>query len=206
MITAENAQAVLDADPFDPERIVRTDTGTLVQINTNFVNAGSVETSGVDFSVKYSWDTDFGTFVPFVQGTWVFNYDLEDPQQGNIEGVGNRNFTNFGTSVPQLRFNSGFNWAKDAHRLDVFGRYIDSYEDDQNDNATIDSHFTVDARYALSLDEFLQNDLVKDTALTVGVINAFDNDPPAVATNGGFDSRVHDPRGRLVYVGVDVTF
>ena len=206
VITAENAQAVLDADPFDPERIIRTDTGTLVQINTNFVNAGSVDTSGVDFGVKYTWDTDFGTFVPFVQGTWVFNYDLDDPQQGSIEGVGNRNFTNFGTSVPQLRFNSGFNWAKDAHRLDVFGRYIDGYDDDQNDNASVDSHFTVDARYALSLGEILQTDLVKDTALTVGVINAFDNDPPAVATNGGFDSRVHDPRGRLLYVGVDVTF
>lgn len=206
VITAENAQAVVNADPSDEARVQRSLAGTITQVNTNFVNAGSVETSGVDFGVNYTWDTDLGTFVPFVQGTWVFNYDLEDPQAGNVDGLGNRNFTNFGTSVPQLRFNTGFNWSKDAHRLDVFGRFIDSYEDDQNDNLTIDSHFTVDARYALSLGELLQNDLIGDTALTVGVINAFDEDPPQVFTNGGFDSKVHDPRGRLLYVGVDLTF
>ncbi|MEP6342459.1 MAG: TonB-dependent receptor [Maricaulaceae bacterium] len=206
VITAENAQAVVNADPSNAARVERNIAGAITQVNTNFVNAGSVETSGVDFGVKYSWDTDFGTIVPFVQGTWVFNYDLEDPQAGNVDGLGSRNFTNFGTSVPQLRFNTGFNWSKDAHRLDVFGRFIDSYEDDQNANATIDSHFTVDARYALNLGEILQNNFVSDTALTVGVINAFDEDPPQVFTNGGFDSKVHDPRGRLLYVGVDVTF
>ena len=206
MITAENAQAVVNADPSNAARVQRNVAGAITQVNTNFVNAGSVETSGVDFGVKYSWDTDYGTIVPFAQGTWVFNYDLEDPQQGDVDGLGNRNFTNFGTSVPELRFNTGFNWIKDAHRLDIFGRYIDGYEDDQNGNADIGSHFTVDGRYSLNVGEFLQNDLVSDTALTIGVINAFDENPPVVATNGGFDSKVHDPRGRLLYVGVDVTF
>ena len=206
VITAENAQAVFNADPTDESRILTNAAGTPVQINTNFVNAGSVETSGVDFGVKYTFDTDYGTIVPFVQGTYILNYDLDDPQQGSVDGLGNRNFTNFGTSVPQLRFNTGFNWAWDAHRLDVFGRFIDGFQDDQNNNIDIDSHFTVDARYALSLGELFGNGLVEDTAFTVGIINAFDEDPPQVFTNGGFDSKVHDPRGRLVYVGLDVTF
>ena len=206
VITAENAQAVVNLDPTDTSRVERNAGGTITQVNTNFVNAGSVQTSGVDFGVKYTWDTDFGTVVPFVQGTWVFDYDLEDPQAGSVDGVGIRNFNNFGTSVPQLRFNTGFNWIKDAHRLDIFGRFIDSYQDDQNDNIDIDSHFTVDARYGLNIGEFFSNGFVKDTTLTVGVINAFDEDPPQVFTNGGFDSKVHDPRGRLVYIGADIDF
>jgi len=206
VITAENPQAVVNANPSDPLRVVRSAGGAITQINTNFVNAGSVQTSGVDFGVNYTWETDYGTIVPFVQGTYVFEYNLDDPQAGNLSGLGNRNFNNFGTSVPQLRFNTGFNWVKDAHRLDVFGRFIDNYEDDQNDNIDIDSHFTVDARYALNIGEYFSNDFIKDTALTVGVINAFDEDPPQVFTNGGFDSKVHDPRGRLLYVGLDVTF
>jgi len=206
VITAENPQAVVNANPSDPLRVVRSAGGAITQINTNFVNAGSVQTSGVDFGANYTWDTNFGTIVPFVQGTYVFEYNLEDPQAGNLSGLGNRNFNNFGTSVPQLRFNTGFNWVKDAHRLDVFGRFIDNYEDDQNGNIDIDSHFTVDARYALNIGEYFSNNLIKDTALTVGVINAFDEDPPQVFTNGGFDSKVHDPRGRLLYVGLDVTF
>ena len=36
--------------------------------------------------------------------------------------------------------------------------------------------------------------------ISVGATNLFDEDPPFVATNGGFDSKVHDPRGRLIYV------
>jgi len=44
------------------------------------------------------------------------------------------------------------------------------------------------------------------TAINVGVINAFDEDPPQVFTNGGFDSKVHDPRGRLLYAGIDLEF
>jgi len=151
VITAENPQAVVNANPSDPLRVVRSAGGAITQINTNFVNAGSVQTSGVDFGVNYTWETDYGTIVPFVQGTYVFEYNLDDPQAGNLSGLGNRNFNNFGTSVPQLRFNTGFNWVKDAHRLDVFGRFIDNYEDDQNDNIDIDSHFTVDARYALNI-------------------------------------------------------
>lgn len=206
VITAENPQAVVNADPNDPTRVIRSAGGTITQINTNFVNAGSVETSGIDFGVNYTWETDYGTFVPFVQGTYVLDYDLDDPQLGEISGAGSRNFNNFGTSVPELRFNTGFNWVKDAHRLDVFGRFIDSFEDDQNDNINIDSHFTVDARYALNIGEYFSSALIKDTAFTVGVINAFDQDPPQVFTNGGFDSKVHDPRGRLLYVGLDVTF
>jgi iron complex outermembrane receptor protein len=205
VIIAQNFQAVVNADPLNPVSVVRNAGGSIVQVNTNYVNASSVETSGVDFGLKYTIDSDIGMIVPFIQGTYVFAYDLDDPQAGSVSGAGNRNFANFGTSVPQLRFNTGFNWIKDNHRLDVFGRHIGGYTDDQNAGIDIDSHFTVDARYSLGLSEFFSG-FGEGTALTVGVINAFNEDPPQVFTNGGFDSKVHDPRGRLLYVGVDVEF
>jgi hypothetical protein len=34
---------------------------------------------------------------------------------------------------------------------------------------------------------------------TFGVINATDDGPARVQTSGGCDSKVHDPRGRMVY-------
>ncbi len=34
---------------------------------------------------------------------------------------------------------------------------------------------------------------------TFGAINLLDEDPPRVRTSGGYDSKVHDPRGRMVY-------
>ena len=38
--------------------------------------------------------------------------------------------------------------------------------------------------------------------ITIGSANIFDNQPPAVATSGGFDPKVHDPRGRVIYFKV----
>jgi len=155
VIIAENFQAVTNLDPLDPTRVVRNAGGSIVQVNTNFVNASSVQTQGVDYGISYEADLGVATLVPFIQGTYVIDYDLEDPQAGSVDGAGNRNFTNFGTSVPKHRFNTGFNLLNDTHRLDVFGRYIDSYDDDQNDGQEIDSHFTVDARYSLKIGQFV---------------------------------------------------
>jgi len=164
VIIAENFQAVVNSDPTNPDLVVRNAAGSIVQVNTNFVNAASLQTNGFDYGIR-----------------------------------------NFGTSVPENRFNTGFNLISDGHRLDVFGRFIDGYDDDQNPGETVDSQFTLDARYSFNFAEFF--DVLGDaTAINVGVINAFDEDPPQVFTNGGFDSKVHDPRGRLLYAGIDLEF
>ena len=52
---------------------------------------------------------------------------------------------------------------------------------------------TLDAQYTLTLAA------QRAPKLTFGVINATDEDPPTVHTSGGYDSKVHDPRGRMVY-------
>lgn len=211
VIIAENTTAVLNADPLGPDVIrvggdgTAANPGTIVQINKNFVNASSVQTSGIDFDVRYTLDTGAGTFVPFVGGTFVTEYDLDDPQAGDIDGAGNRNFTNFGTSVPELRFNAGIGWQHGPHSLNGFARHISGYDDDQNPGEEIDAHTTFDAQYKLRVGEFIDN-LGEGTTLTLGVINATDEDPPQVFTNGGFDSKVHDPRGRLFYIGADIEF
>ena len=205
VIIAENFQAVINQDPLDPTRVVRNAGGTIVQVNTNFVNASSVETNGIDYGISYEADLGFATLVPFFKGTTVRRYDLNDPQAGQVDGVESRNFTNFGTSIPRHRFNTGFNLIADGHRLDIFGRYIDSYDDDQNPGETVDSHFTIDGRYSLNIGKYFDV-LGEATSLNVGVINAFDEDPPQVFTNGGFDSKVHDPRGRLIYAGLNLDF
>jgi hypothetical protein len=42
--------------------------------------------------------------------------------------------------------------------------------------------------------------------LYAGARNLTHEDPPQVFTNAGYDSKVHDPRGRLFYFGLDVGF
>ena len=223
VIIQENFQAVLNAFPNDPNRVVRVagPGSPVTQIKVGFVNASEVKTSGVDFSVAYDWDTDVGLFRPFVEGTYVLEYDLQDPQAGSVDGAGNRNFTNFGTSTPELRFNAGIGWVSGAHTANLFARYISAYDDDQNcaDDSLpsggscgagtggffeIDSFTTIDAQYSLDTAILLNREVAP--LITVGVINAAGEEPPQVYTNGGFDSKVHDPRGRMFYVRVKQTF
>jgi outer membrane receptor protein involved in Fe transport len=42
--------------------------------------------------------------------------------------------------------------------------------------------------------------------ISFGAINLLDEDPPYVSTNGGYDSKVHDPRGRLLYARATFEF
>lgn len=220
LIIQENAQAVLNANPTDPERIVRAgdpQTGPLVQIFNTFVNASSLETSGIDFVSSYKIETEAGTFTPSLNGTYITKYDLNDPQAGAIDGAGRRNFNNIGVSSPELRMNAGLNWYNDIHSANIFLRYISSYDDDQNcaDGTAnlegcpdgfyeIDSYLTVDAQYNIDLGSLLETQ--QSYVLTLGGSNLFDEEPPQVFTNSGFDSKVHDPRGRQIYARLAVEF
>ncbi len=174
----------------------------------DFVNASSVKTDGVDVSVKYDIETDFGTIQPFFEGTYLFNYDITDPQAGEIEGAGNRNFSNFGSPTPKTRFNTGIRFSNETHAAAFFVRHISGLNDDQViggvQNGEIGSFTTVDAQYSLNLGGI--SDSLDGSSFAVGVNNAFDKRPPAVATNGGFESRTHDPRGRSVYARITTTF
>jgi iron complex outermembrane receptor protein len=42
--------------------------------------------------------------------------------------------------------------------------------------------------------------------LSVGAINIFDKDPPLAQLNLGFDPVVHDPRGRVISLGLKQEF
>ena len=220
LIIQENAQALLNANPTDPDRIVRAGdplTGPVLQINNTYVNASSLETSGLDFVASYKMETELGNFTPSLNATYITKYELMDPQAGTIDGAGRRNFNNIGVSSPELRMNLGLAWQHDVHAANIFVRYISSYDDDQNCsdgtvNVTgcsdgfyeVDSQVTVDAQYNIDLGAMFETE--RSYVLSLGGINIFDEDPPRLFTNSGFDSKVHDPRGRQIYARFAVEF
>ncbi|UTW55604.1 TonB-dependent siderophore receptor [Kordiimonas sp. SCSIO 12610] len=181
--------------------------GQIVIVNNDFVNASSIDTDGLDLSIKYDIDTDYGVFQPFFDGTWVLGYDFVTGAGTEVDGLGSRNFALLGVGsrpTPEFRFNTGISFVNDTHEARVFVRFIDGIDDNQNPGSTIDSQTTVDVQYALNLGQVFES--FGDTRLTVGAINLFDQDPPFVATNGGFESRLHDPRGRVVYFELGLNF
>lgn len=210
VIIQENFQAVVNADPNGPN-VIRAgglDNGTILIVLADFVNASSVKTRGFDFNLRYSYDMDIGTLMPFFEGTHVMDYDINDPQAGEVDGAGNRNFSNFGSPTPAWRFNAGLAFGNETHDARFYVRHISGMDDDQViggvENGDIDSMTTVDAQYTLNLGGVI--DGADGSSIQLGVINAFDKRPPQVATNGGFESRTHDPRGRMVYARLQARF
>jgi len=196
IIVQESAQAILNANPLDPRIIRSAVTGGVVRIDSSFVNASSLKTSGFDINAEYLIPMDkHGDLIFGFNATHISKYDLVDPQAGPVSGAGVRNFNNFGTSTPQWRFVGSANWRVNQHDIYVFVRFIDSYLDDQN-NLPISSHTTVDLQYNFYIGD--QGD-ERAWRFSVGVINLFNNFPPTVLTNQGFDTKVHDPRGRMIY-------
>ncbi|HEX7081814.1 MAG TPA: TonB-dependent receptor [Gammaproteobacteria bacterium] len=208
VIIQQNAQAILNAaaqnDPQARSQVIRDPvSGLLLRVDSFYDNASSLETDGFDLSIVQTLDAARGSFRFGGEATYIASYDLVDPQAGAVDGAGRRNFANFATSAPEWRVNTFMGWQRENHGINVFVRYIDSYVDDQvalgegpEAFTPIDSQTTVDAQYSFRFDRDF------GPLLTFGAINLFDEDPPHVATNGGYDSKVHDPRGRLLYAKV----
>jgi outer membrane receptor protein involved in Fe transport len=206
VIIEQNPQAILNAaaqgNAQAQAQVIRDPTsGLLLRVDSFYANASSLETDGFDLAVTRALDLrGGGTLRVGADATYIASYDLVDPLAGTIDGAGRRNFANFGTSTPEWKANAFVEWATDRHAVNAFVRYIDSYVDDEVELGQgsafyrpIDSQVTLDAQYSLTLQARLA------PKLTFGVINATDEDPPRVRTSGGYDSKVHDPRGRMLY-------
>ena len=112
--------------------------------------------------------------------------------------AGSRNFRTFARSLPKWRTTLGATWSKGALGAAAYVRTISGYFDDQN-GVSIDNQITVDGQLRYTTGE-------GGSTFTLGVTNLFNQDPPAVFTNVGFDSKVHDPRGRIVSLRLATAF
>lgn len=158
-----------------------------------FVNAASLKTSGIDVELKYEFD--IGDVHATLNGaaTRTLAYDLV-PYAGaaTIDGLGQRNFFNFGRSNSKFRANAGATFKSGNHSLGVSMRHVAGYDDEVN-LASIRPHTEFDAHYMLEMKDW-------GTTLAVGVTNLFDKDPPFVKTFFGFDSQQADPRGGMFFI------
>ncbi|MEH6583295.1 MAG: TonB-dependent receptor [Halioglobus sp.] len=202
IIVKESAQGILErADSGDMDatnKIIRDpQTGHIVQINADFINAASVETAGVDWGLHYQWDRRAGLFTVGTAWTWTRRFDIREmPGIPERDGVGNRNVTTpAARTLPEWKGNGWLNWRRDRHQANVRVNYIDGYRDDGNGNAPVDSHTTVDLHYRLDTPLGFER-----VDIALGLLNAFDEDPPYVDTFLGYDAKTHDPRGRLLYL------
>ncbi len=207
---------IVSIGPGNPDQVLRNASGNLLRTEASYVNAQSLDTSGIDLSLGYQFDTDrAGTFRVGFNGSWTIDYDLVLPDGTEINGVGSRNAANsVGRSLPEFKLNANVGWNYRQFAALFTVRYIDSYEDDVPQSAlraafigehpTIDSFTTVDAQLTYQLPALSFQD--EGAVITFGAKNLFNEDPPFVNVDGAFDPFTHDPRGRIWYGGLRVAF
>ena len=207
VITIESAQGKVVADPSQSD-IKRTADGTLFGITTNYFNAASVHSDGIDIEAVYDFpENNLGDLSITLDASHYLSYEIPVGGQ-KTDVVGLFNHDNFARSLPDTKANASLRWESGPHQASITGRYISAYETTRaappaGYSNNIDSHLTWDAQYNYQLTMSSV-----DTQITVGVLNLTDEAPPLVwdAANFSYDSRQHDARGRMAYVRLKFAF
>ena len=177
-------------------------------MTTSYFNASSVDTNGFDLEMTYDFDTNMGSAQVGLKSMHMLQYKIPLQTGTTADVVGLFNHDNFARSLPETKMVLHAALKNGNHSAVAYGRYVSDYETtrpldafatsrgfDQN----VDSFFTVDLKYSYKFD---MND--SNLLLTLGMTNAFDEDVPEVydAANFSYDPKHHDPRGRMVYIGL----
>lgn len=202
IVLEDNQQIVLndcldDGIANDP-RVIRLNSN-VVNVTRAFFNAASVQTDGIDLSVNYKYDLgDLGLIDASAEVTWVNNYDIDLGRGTKVEGVGSRNRTNPFRSVTEWRANFPINWFWKNHMLNVTPRIIDGVLDDAT-GIQVGAETYIDLQYRISFDGLLSSS--DSLSLTFGAVNVLNNKVQSLpGETFKFDSKLFDPRERMVYV------
>ena len=206
--------------PTDCDKINRDPTTHLiVNIEDTVTNIGGSKTSGLDFQVRYDWKhLTAGRFRHNLEGTYLLKYNDYFPTapgpgfpngQRVVEGVGTYDIGH----LPRLKLNFGTMWARDAFGAGVNVRYMTGLTECQDldcdtyleeGNPAFDDTLQRSVEANITGDIFVQYAIKSPagtSALTLGMNNVLDQDPPFIYD--GFyadsDASAYDFLGRYFY-------
>ena len=213
-------------------QVIRNGDGFLLRILPDFENSDEAEIDGIDISTSYRFDTDFGMFRVGVQAAWAKTYDVTSSTGQKFDAIGEYNeFTPVARPLPEWKVNGNLSWSMDNHRAFMLIQYVDSLDygvdlatdpragaarfwretvnlvhgpDTAADFFTRDikSMTTVDLHYTYTFNEV---SFLNSTEVTLGVKNVFDEEPPWIPVNTAYDGTLHDMRGRVWFLGVNMS-
>jgi iron complex outermembrane receptor protein len=177
--------------------------------------------SGIDATVGYGFDTDYGSFTiddnisyetTYLQGFGEngvvppANYRFE---VRNTDGL-NTAYPNIGT---QMRGHLG--WVEDAFSADFYVDYVGAYKNVSNSATTAigsnsysvyngqgGDHVSAYMTFDLHLGYQFNGGVLGDDRLSLSVRNVLNQSPPFFNGAAGYDSYVANPLGRITELGI----
>ena len=215
-IEVESAQAILSSDPNGPS-VTRNEFGDLIGVTTSYFNEENTLIRGADFNINYFLDIKDNGYLTFsLKGTKLNKFltpGLAENQQSKmINRVSKFNFNSHTHSLPKNRINSFINWNYKDYVFGLTSRYIDGYVNERPITG-----LGVTYGYENKIDSFLVHDLSLrkilkvssgELKLNLALINILDESAPRLydAPDFSFDTRVHDPRGRMLGINIEYKF
>ncbi|MDA9174022.1 TonB-dependent receptor [Gammaproteobacteria bacterium] len=213
-IEAQSAQVILNTNP-NGSSITRNSSGDLIGVTTTYFNEESTEVSGVDlnFNRLISTSEKYGNVSLSINSTTLIEFLTpalsNEGDEIMIDRVGKFNYDTNTHSLPKNRINAFLNWKYQYYDINFNSRYIDGYSNQRSINSLGTLY-----GYNNSVDSFFVHDLsLKRQLFTnkgeidikLSIINLFDESAPRLydAPDFSFDTRVHDPRGRIVGINFE---
>jgi iron complex outermembrane receptor protein len=219
----EDAQTKIIENPNNPD-IQRNEYGDITAVSTRFFNEERTQVKGLDITVNYEKVLTNGSLLDLgINATHLFEFltpeddDEEEDHVGNhdihmVNRVGKFNYNAHTHSLPRLRLNTFFGLTHKEIRYSMNARYLDGYKNLRPLPAA-----AVSSGYKNKVDSFLVFDVgasktfqINNSELKLGLnlINVFDESAPLLydSPDFSFDTRLHDPRGRLINLSLDYEF
>ena len=215
-IEAESAQVLLNTNPFATS-VTRNQFGELIAVSTSYFNEEKTEINGIDAEINFFKVTKYGDFNFSLKATQLSKfltpgYRDEDMNSTMINRVGKFNYDAHTHSLPKLRLNTFLSWTINNLMIGINTRYVEGYSNKRQIPTS-----AISLGYSNYVKSFLVHDFsIKKTyqfsfsemEIGIGIINAFDKEAPLLydAPDFSFDTRVHDPRGRLINITAEFNF
>ena len=212
-VEVESAQAILSSNPFGPS-ITRNEFGDLIGVTTTYFNEDNTLVKGIDLQIQYLINLKQSDLSINLMGTNLSDFKTPSLTNQNlmINRVGKFNFDTHTFSLPKKRINSFVSWNFKDLRISLNSRYLDGYI---NERAITGLGLTYG--YSNQVKSFFVHDISLNKKLFVSsgqldlrlyLSNIFDKSAPRLydAPDFSFDTRLHDPRGRILGLNVEYNF
>lgn len=182
-------------------RITRSGNGSLYGIFVNPINVARENTSGLDFTARYRFDTGIGRFTVSANHTWVNEHDF---QQYPGDPVEDQFAVNSGFDIPRTKTSVSVSWEKDAWSATLYGQRLgrlpngwsyDQVWEDGDPGPTIAATYRYNASMAYRFNDA--------SRISLSVVNLFNKMPPKDPTYTAYpyyDISWFDAVGRTVNV------
>ncbi|MGR5259269.1 TonB-dependent receptor [Vibrio astriarenae] len=190
------------------DKITRDGSGNIVGIDARTTNLGKLETSGIDFNLRYLHDFDDLRFTANWDNTYTFNYEVTQAD-GSVDDYAGKFISDQIGLYSQYRSTLNLGLSQDKWRTNWNTRMI--YGVDYELPGAEDA---AKSTYTFSVPTVFYHDISAgyafDNGITLsgGINNLFDEEPPLILNtiSGNTDTMTYDVVGRYFYANLNMKF